>query len=302
MKIGLAGLGKMGSQMVEKFLAEGHELVIDSRHAENTDPLVEKGAESFEDYQDLLSKLGDNPVIWLMIQHSYVSAEVEKLLEIVPEGTIIVDGGNSRFTSTVELSKKCAEKGVHLVDVGTSGGVWGIKQGFSMMVGGEEEAVEHISPLLDVLASPHAAWHRFGPSGAGHFVKMVHNGIEYGMMQSFAEGFQVMKEGPFEDLDLAMVSNIWQHKSINQSFLNSLIEEMLKLNPEFEGVDGHVSENGEGQWTYETAQELNIKTPALKAALDTRRASRDGEVSYATKFLAQLRNEFGGHPINKDEK
>jgi 6-phosphogluconate dehydrogenase len=303
MKIGFAGLGRMGSQMVEKWLEDDHQIVVDSRHAENTNPLVTKGADSFTDYQDLLKKLGEKPIIWLMIQNNYVPEEVDKLLKVVPKGTIIVDGGNSRFNSTVEQGVKCAKKGVHFVDVGTSGGVWGIKQGFSMMVGGDEKAVEVISPMLDVLAKPEAAWHRFGKTGAGHFVKMVHNGIEYGVMQAFAEGYMLMHEGPFEDLDLGKVAEIWQHKSINESFLNSLIEIMLKRDPEFEGVGGTVGEKGEGRWTYETAQELGIDTPALAAALDVRRKSREDGPDWSTKFLAQLRTEFGGHnPNQKDAR
>jgi 6-phosphogluconate dehydrogenase len=302
MKIGLAGLGTMGSQIAEKLLAAGHELVVDSRHAENTDPLVAKGAESFTDYEDLLNKLGDDPIIWLMIQHDYVPAEVDKLLQIWPKGGMIVDGGNSRYTSSVELGEQASKQGVAFVDVGTSGGVWGKSQGFSMMVGGEEAAVARIAPLLDVLTQPNAAWYRFGPTGAGHFVKMVHNGVEYGIMQSYAEGYRVMREGPFADVNLGKVAEVWQHRSINESFLNSLIERMLKRDPDFTGVEGVVHESGEARWTLETANELDVPTPAIQSAFDVRLQSQAGETNYATKFLAQLRNEFGGHAVNPDKK
>lgn len=260
--------------------------------------LVEKGAQTFSDYKDLIQQLGENPVVWLMIPDKYVPEEVDKILQEMPNGGIIVDGGNSNFKSTVELGNKCVEAGVMLVDVGTSGGVWGIKQGFSMMVGGESQAVERISAILDKLAEPKGAWFHFGKVGAGHFVKMVHNGIEYGIMQAFAEGYRILKEGPYHNLDLAKVAEVWQHGSINESFLNGLIQNMLKNDPEFTDVEGKVHESGEARWTLETATELGIETPVIQSAFDVRLRSQEGDINYATKFLAQLRNEFGGHAVN----
>lgn len=302
MKLGLAGLGKMGSQVARKLLGGGHELVVDTRHSHNTDPLIAQGATSFADHGHLVAQLGEQPVIWLMIQHEKVPAEIDKLLQLLPAGSVIVDGGNSNFKSTVEQAAKAEAKGIHLVDVGTSGGVWGEQQGFSMMVGGSDEALSQITPLLDTLAQPNGGWHHFGKSGAGHFVKMVHNGIEYGVMQSYAEGFRIMKEGPFANLDLGQVAEVWQKGSINQSFLNGLVEHMLKENPELEGINGVVAESGEARWTLETAQELGIPAPAIAAALEVRVKSQQGETNYATKFLAQLRNEFGGHAVNPEQK
>jgi len=302
MKLALAGLGKMGSQVAKKLIEAGHELVVDSRHMENTQPLIDIGADNYENYRDLIPKLGDQPIVWLMIQHKYILGEVDKLLELLPEGSIIVDGGNSDWRSTKKVAAKCRAKGVHLIDVGTSGGIWGEKNGFPMMVGGPQEAVDLIAPLLDVLAKPDAAWFRFGDSGAGHFVKMVHNGVEYGIMQSFAEGYRVIKEGPYENIDIGMVADVWQHKSINESFLNSLIEQMLKRDPDFEGVEGKVAESGEAKWTLETAKELGIPTPAIQTAFDARLKSQEGDIHWGTKFLAQLRNEFGGHAINVEDK
>jgi len=302
MKLALAGLGKMGSQVAQKLIETGHELVVDSRHMENTQPLVDIGADKYNKYDDLIPKLGDRPIVWLMIQHKYIPEEVDKLLELLPPESIIIDGGNSDWRSTKTIAEKCRAKQVHLVDVGTSGGVWGEKNGFSMMVGGDQEAVDVIAPLLDILAKPSAAWSRFGDSGAGHFVKMVHNGVEYGIMQSFAEGYRIMKEGPFEDINLGMVADVWQHKSINESFLNSLIENMLKADPNFEGVEGKVAESGEARWTLETAKELGIPTPAIQTAFDVRLKSQAGDIHWGTKFLAKLRNEFGGHAINIEEK
>lgn len=301
MKLGLVGLGKMGSQTAKKLIEAGHELVVDRRHMENTQPLVDLGADSFADYADLIAKLGERPVIWLLIQHTYVAKEIDKILEIMPEGGIIVDGGNSDYRITRKLAERCHEQNVQMVDVGTSGGVWGISNGFSMMVGGKKEVIDVIVPVLDVLAKPKAAWHHFGPNGAGHFVKMVHNGVEYGIMQSFAEGYRILREGPYGELDLGMVADVWQHKSINESFLNSLIEDMLKRDPSFAGVEGKVAESGEGRWTLETAQEFNIPAPALQAALETRAKSQNGDTHWGTQFLAQLRNEFGGHPVNVEQ-
>lgn len=301
MKLGLAGLGKMGSQVARKLLESGHELVVDSRHLENTQPLIDGGAGSFSDYVDLVRQLGGEPVIWLMIQNEKVPQEIDKLLELLPAGGVIVDGGNSNFKSTVEQAAKAKSKGVYVVDVGTSGGVWGEKQGFSMMIGGDEEAVAKVTPLLDTLAQPNGGWHHFGQSGAGHFVKMVHNGIEYGVMQSYAEGFRLMKEGPITGLDLGKVAEVWQKGSINQSFLNGLVEHMLKENPELDGVEGVVAESGEARWTLDTARELGIPAPAIESALETRVKSQQGEVNFSTKFLAQLRNEFGGHSVNPEQ-
>lgn len=301
MKIGLAGLGKMGSQTAEKLLAGGHELVVDTRHEENTKPLVEKGADTFTDYPDLLAKLGDAPIVWLMIPHEKVPAEVQKLLEVLPPFSVIVDGGNSRYTSTMELQKLAQKQGVQIVDVGTSGGVWGLENGFSMMVGGDGPTVERLSPLFDELAKPKGAWHHFGPTGAGHFIKMVHNGIEYGLMQAYAEGYRLIKEGPVEGVDLGKVAEVWQHGSINQSFLNELIEHMLKENPGLEGVEGRVAESGEARWMLEAAEELGIPAPVIKQAFNVRLASQQGDINYATKLLAQLRNEFGGHHVNPED-
>lgn len=302
MKLTLIGLGKMGSQVGKKLLDAGHELVVDSFNMQTTQPMLELGAVNFKEHSELIAHFKDQQmVVWLLIPHEFVADEVDKLLHHVPKETIIVDAGNSDYRVTKRLAQKCAEKDVQLVDVGTSGGVWGIKQGFSMMIGGSRDAVDFIAPILDVLAEPAAAWHRFGNSGAGHFVKMVHNGVEYGTMQSFAEGYRILREGPFEDIDLGMVADIWQHKSINESFLNNLIEQMLKNDPSFDGVEGKVAESGEGRWTVETADELGIPAPAIKAALETRRGSQHGDIHWGTKFLAQLRNEFGGHPINIDK-
>lgn len=298
MRLGLVGLGKMGSQIAEKLLDADIELVVDSRHDYHTDPLVKRGAQSFGDYTDLVVTLGERPVVWLMIPCEKVSSEIDKLVTILPQGSIIVDGGNSNFNDTQAHAEKVRSHGHQLVDVGTSGGVWGKANGFSMMVGGDDSAVERLKAVLDELAKPRGAWHHFGQVGAGHYVKMIHNGIEYGLMESFAEGYRLLKEGPVSGLDLGKVAEVWQNGSINQSFLNGLIEHIMKENPELEGVEGVVAESGEARWTLETAQAHNIPLPVIAAAMAVRTSSQQGETNYTTKLLAQIRNEFGGHAVN----
>ncbi|HEX9679444.1 MAG TPA: decarboxylating 6-phosphogluconate dehydrogenase [Candidatus Saccharimonadales bacterium] len=297
MQLGLVGLGKMGSQIGEVLLGNGHQLVVDTRHQLNTEPLVRLGADSFTNYNELAAKLADKPIVWLMIPHEHVPAEITKLVEVLPPGSLIIDGGNSNYKSTIEQANRLRDKDINLVDVGVSGGVRGKEQGFSLMVGGDTASVKTITPLLDALAGKQGGWHYFGGSGAGHFVKMVHNGVEYGLMQSFAEGYQILKFSPF-NLDLAEIASVWQKGSINQSFLNGLILDMLKNDSEFTAVEGRVSESGEARWTLEAAAEANLPAPAIKAALDIRLKSQTGQTSWATKFLAQLRNEFGGHNVN----
>jgi 6-phosphogluconate dehydrogenase len=230
-----------------------------------------------------------------------VAAEIAKLAEALPAGALVVDGGNSNFNDTLAHAETLKAKNIELVDVGTSGGIWGRERGFSLMVGGEAAAVERIKPLLDALAKPHGSWHHFGKGGAGHFVKMVHNGVEYGLMQSFAEGYRLLKEGPYAGLDLAKVAEVWQKGSINQSFLNSLVQHVMKEDPELSGVEGAVAESGEARWTLETAQKLGIPTPVIAAALEVRVKSQAGDVNYATKLLAKLRQEFGGHAVNPEQ-
>lgn len=300
MKIGFIGLGKMGSQMVQRILDAGHETIVFDRSIEATNAMSQKGAIGTNSAQELIEKLGENPVVWLMIPQEYVTATINELLLTLPEGSIIIDGGNSDYRNTLNNTKLTSGKNVELVDVGTSGGVHGLDNGFSMMIGGSDTAVKVVEPIFNALAQKDG-WAHFGKTGAGHFIKMVHNGIEYGAMQALAEGYQILKEGPFDNLDLGKVADVWQHGSINESFLNGLSADMLKRDQEFSGVDGFVKESGEARWTLETAKELGIETPVIQAAFDVRLASQEGKTSYATKFLAQLRNEFGGHSTKKEE-
>ncbi len=300
MKIAIIGLGKMGMQIVRK-LAEGeHEVIAYDQSVEAIQTAVGYGASAAANEQAVVDAFAGQPAtIWLMIPSEYVDQSLESWLAILPAGSVIIDGGNSDFRHTKERSVKTAAAGVQLVDVGTSGGVWGYQNGFSMMAGGDKAAYDSVEPVLKTLALPSGAYNYFGPSGAGHYTKMVHNAIEYGMMESLAEGYRMLKEGPYEGLDLAAAGEVWQHHSVVTSWLNELAQAAVAENPELEGIDGFVAESGEARWTLEVAKEKGIALPAIQTAFDVRLASQTGDVNFATKMLAAMRNKFGGHQINK---
>jgi 6-phosphogluconate dehydrogenase len=299
MRIGFVGLGKMGHQIVVKLIRSGHDLVVFDVNQEAINSAVAVGATSAISREDLVLQLGESPIVWLMIPSDYISAEIESFSKILPAGATLIDGGNTNYERTMQHAELLRQKGVELVDIGTSGGVMGLDNGFSLMVGGSESTYERISPALDALVQPNGAHAYMGPAGYGHFVKMVHNGIEYGTMQALAEGYHLLKEGPLPNIPLPRVSSVWQKGSIIESTLNKLVGEIMRQDSNLTGVNGYVADSGEGQWTLETAQKANIDMPALRDALLVRRASQQGQVSYATQLLAALRNKFGGHAINK---
>lgn len=298
MRIGFSGLGRMGSQMVVRLLNDGHEVVVMNRSPEPTKKAAAHGALVAEGPESLVKAL-DPVIIWIMLPDMVVAEHLKILLPLVPKGSIFVDGGNSDFRNTQKLARYVAERGSFLVDVGTSGGILGLENGFSMMVGGDKQAVSQIEPALKSLAAP-GGWHHFGISGSGHFVKMVHNAIEYGMMQSYAEGYRLLKEGPIDGIDLATAGEVWQHGSIIESLLNKLTVQALKENPKLEGISGVVAESGEARWALEAAKTANISMPAIQAAFNVRLESQKGETDFATKILAAMRNKFGGHQINPE--
>lgn len=298
MKIGFSGLGRMGQQMVERLLKAGHEVYVVNRSPEPVDKMVALGAKRGETL-DNLTKILDPVVIWLMVPYNVVDEQFQMIAARAPRGSIIIDGGNSDFRFTQNRAKLAHEKGLFFIDVGTSGGILGAKNGFSMMVGGDGNAVEAVKPLLDALAQPFG-WHHFGEAGSGHFVKMVHNAIEYGMMESYAEGYRMLKEGPYRELGLAEAGRVWQNGSIIESLLNELTRQALEENPSLEGIEGEVAESGEARWTLEIAKEIGMPMPAIEAAFNVRLKSQQGEINYATKLLAAMRNKFGGHQINPD--
>jgi len=300
MKIAVQGLGKMGMQIARKLAEAGHEVVGLNRSPEPLQEAADYGVKPAGSPEEALGFFGeDTPIIWLMIPADIVESQVDTWLRILPAGSIIIDGGNSDYRNTRKLAQKITSAGLTMLDCGTSGGVWGYQNGFSMMIGGDTAAFQQTEPLFKALAAPEGAYHHFGPSGAGHFVKMTHNAIEYGMMQSLAEGYRLLKEGPYDDVDLAAAGDVWQHHSVITSWLNELTQSALAENPELEGIDGYVAESGEARWALETARDLNLATPAIQAAFDVRLASQTGEVNFATKLLAAMRNKFGGHDINK---
>lgn len=299
MKIGFIGLGKMGSQMVTRLLAAGHEIVVNDHNQTNIEMMVQQGAIAAADPAEVVTQLGESAVVWLMIPAEYVQDEINELITVMPKGSIIVDGGNSDFRLTRERAQQCQQAGLSLLDVGTSGGIMGLEQGFSMMIGGEKEAFAKVEPIIQALAQP-GGYGLFGASGAGHYIKMVHNAIEYSAMQAYAEGYRLLKDGrDYPGLDLGGIGSVWQHGSIIASNLNGLASEILESNPELEGVDGYVAESGEARWTIETAKAQDIGLPTVQIALDARADSRTGEVDFGTKLLAATRNAFGGHAINK---
>ena len=299
MKIGFVGLGKMGYQIVVKLVNAGHELVVYDISEEAVNSAVAIGATGAISREDLVEKLGEKPTIWLMIPSDLTSSEITTFSELLEHGATIIDGGNTNYEETIQHSKLLQEKSINFIDIGTSGGVMGLENGFSLMVGGSNESYQHIVPLLDVLSNPNGAHLHMGPTGYGHYVKMIHNGIEYGVMQSFAEGYELLKMGPLPNIDLGNVAEVWQKGSIIESKLNQLVAEIMHENSNLTGIQGFVADSGEGQWALDTAEKSGVKTPALKDALDVRRESQQGQISYATQLLAALRNKFGGHSINK---
>lgn len=300
MKIAVTGLGKMGSQIARMLSEGGHDVVANNRHPEPIDEAVKYGATAAYQKEDVIKAFdGQQLVLWLMIPATVVDSELTKWLELVPKGSVLVDGGNSDFRQTKKRAELVASHGSQLVDVGTSGGVWGLKDGFSMMAGGDEAAFKVVEPVLETLAKPTGAYHYFGPAGAGHYVKMVHNAIEYGVMESYAEGYRMLHEGAYEGLDLAAAGEVWQHGSVIKSWLNGLTRDALAENPTLEGIDGFVAESGEARWTLEAAKDLGIPLQAIQTAFDVRVASQKGQTNFATKLLAAMRNKFGGHELNK---
>jgi 6-phosphogluconate dehydrogenase len=301
MTIAVQGLGRMGMQIVRKLCENGHTVVAHNRSQGPLDEAAGYGATIATTKQAVVEAFDGQPLaVWVMLPADIVDDQVDEWLTLAPAGSIIIDGGNSDYRQTKQLNEAVKAKNCSLIDVGTSGGVWGYQNGFSMMVGGDDQAaVESVTPALTTLAKPEGAFHHFGPSGSGHFVKMTHNAVEYGMMESLAEGYRVLKEGPYQGLDLAAAGEVWQHHSVVTSWLNELCRDALRENPELEGIEGYVAESGEARWTLETARDLNLPLPSIQAAFDVRLASQKGEVNFATKLLSAMRNKFGGHQLNK---
>jgi 6-phosphogluconate dehydrogenase len=286
-KLGMVGLGRMGAGMTERLQQAGHEVMT-------YDPKVESTAGSLS---ELVEQLEPPRHVWLMIPAGEITENAfHDLLGLLEHGDAVVDGGNSNFRDSQRRATEAAEHGVQFVDVGVSGGIWGLREGFALMAGGDQEPIGRLEPAFDALA-PEGGYAHVGPSGAGHFVKMVHNGVEYGLMQSYAEGFELMQASEF-DLDLGGVAELWRHGSVVRSWLLDLLARALAEDPGLAGIKGHVEDSGEGRWTVEQAIESAVPLPVISAALYARFASRQEE-SFAAKVDAALRKQFGGHAVRE---
>ncbi len=300
-KIAVIGLGRMGGQIAKKLHEGGFKVIAHNRSSGKVDEMVALGMVGAYKKEDVVKAFVEEQVVlWLMLPSEIMDEELNTWLALVPKGSILIDGGNSDFRLTKKRSELVKEAGSIMLDVGTSGGVWGYQNGFAMMAGGDKEAFIEIEPFLRKLALPEGAYNHFGESGAGHYVKMTHNAIEYGMMQSLAEGYQMLKEGPYKNINLSDAGEVWQHHSVITSWLNELCRDSLKENPNLDGIEGYVAESGEARWALESAKEIGIETPAIQSAFDVRLASQKGKVSFATKLLSAMRNAFGGHKLNKE--
>lgn len=290
----------MGWQVAKKLQDNKFTVIAHNRSVDKVDEAKSLGMLPAYNKEEVVSHFqGEKAIIWLMLPSEIMDEELDTWLKLIPKGSILIDGGNSDFRLTKQREIKVRELGSSYLDIGTSGGVWGYKNGFSMMVGGDQKIYKEIEPILKALSLPQGEYQHFGGSGAGHYVKMVHNAIEYGMMESLAEGYRLLKEGPYKNIDLAAAGEVWQHHSVITSWLNELAKNALKENPELEGIDGFVAESGEARWALETAKEIKIETPAIQAAFDVRLDSQKGKINFATKLLSAMRNAFGGHKMNK---
>lgn len=300
MQLGMIGLGRMGGNMVERLLEGGHDVVAFDMSAEAVERAEAAGATGASSVAALAEALAPPRAVWIMVPAGDpVDRTITALRPLLEEGDTVIDGGNSLYKETIRRAADLGEHGLHYVDVGTSGGVWGRTEGYSLMVGGASEPVERLRPLFETLApASDLGWGHVGPSGAGHFVKMVHNGIEYGMMQAMAEGFAIMDAKSELELDLAHIAEIWRHGSVVRSWLLDLTARGLRENPELEGIAPWVSDSGEGRWTVFESIDLDVPAPTITLALQMRLRSRQ-ENSYADRVLAMMRNQFGGHAIRE---
>jgi 6-phosphogluconate dehydrogenase len=302
MQLGFVGLGKMDGNMVHRIHRDSdNQVVAFDFSSEAVSAAEEHGATGASSLEELVSKLEAPRMVWVMVPAGDPTEEtVSKLADLFDEGDTVVDGGNTNWHDDVRRAAALSERGINYVDVGTSGGVWGLEVGYCMMVGGHEESVQRLAPILDVLAPPDG-WRHFGDAGAGHFVKMVHNGVEYGMMQAYAEGFELMHKSKFSP-DLKEVAGLWNRGSVVRSWLCELAERAFEAEGnDLEAIRGHVSDSGEGRWTIVDAIDHDVPTPVITASLYARFYSR-GEGDYTARVLAALRNQFGGHAVERATK
>jgi 6-phosphogluconate dehydrogenase len=302
MELGIIGLGRMGANMAERLIRGGHRVVGYDRSPEPIQRVVEKGAVGADSLEALVEAMSGPRAVWLMVPAGPpVDETIEALLPLLSVDDVILDGGNSYYKDTLQRAEMVRERGMHFVDVGTSGGVWGLAEGYSLMIGGSDEVVERLRPIFETLApAPDKGWGHVGPSGAGHFVKMVHNGIEYGLMQAYAEGFALMRRKEAFGLDLHQVAEVWRHGSVVRSWLLELLAAVLAEDQVLAGVAPYVADSGEGRWMVAETIDQDVAAPVIALSLIQRLRSRDEE-SYADRLLAVLRGQFGGHAIKQEE-
>src|SRR5664279_3285364 len=298
MDLGFIGLGRMGANMVRRLILDKHHIVAYNRTAEKTREIMIEGADGAFSLAELVQKLEKPRAVWVMVPSGDATESmIDELMELLEPGDTIVDGGNSNFHDSVRRQAKVAAKGLNFIDAGVSGGIWGLANGFCLMVGGEPEPVSHLEPIFRSLAPVDGYLHVGGP-GAGHYVKMVHNGIEYGMMQAYAEGFEILHASDYK-LDLAGISKMWNHGSVVRSWLLELAETAFADDQDLTHLKGWVADSGEGRWTVQEAIDKDVPAPVITLSLLSRFRSRQDD-SYQAKVLAALRNEFGGHPVKSE--
>jgi len=297
MQLAMIGLGKMGGNMTARLLRDRHSVVVNDHHADNVAKYVALGAKAATDLTHLTGQLTGPRIVWIMVPAGEaVDQTIAKLLPGLKPGDIIIDGGNSNYKETRARAERLAADKIHFIDAGTSGGVWGLENGYCLMVGGEPEPVKYCEPIFLSLAQKGGYMH-VGPPGAGHYVKMVHNGIEYGLLQAFAEGYEILgKSSKYPDLDLHGIAELWQHGSVVRSWLNELAVRAFAKDPHLDKLKGYVADSGEGRWTVAEAIEEDVPAPVITLSLLMRLRSRQ-EDSFGGKVIAALRNEFGGHAV-----
>ena len=301
MELAMIGLGKMGLNMATRLVRGGQRVIGFDPSEEAIQAAIQNGAEGAHSLEEAVKLLKQPRVIWLMVPAGPITDDtVQKLADLLTKGDVVIDGGNSNYKDSMRHAALLESKGIEFLDCGTSGGIWGLSEGYSLMIGGKAEVVEKMRPIFQTLApAPDKGWGHVGPHGAGHFVKMIHNGIEYGMMQAYAEGFNIMKAKKEFDLNLDEIAEIWRYGSVVRSWLLDLTARALKDDPTLSDIKPWVEDSGEGRWTVAEAIDLDVPAPIITLALQMRFASRDDE-NFSARLLAAMRNQFGGHAVKKE--
>lgn len=298
MKLGMIGLGKMGGNMTERLMKGGHEVVVFDRSPETIARYVALGSQGANDAADMVAKLSAPRIVWIMVPAGKpVDDTIGALLPGMSRGDVIIDGGNSNFHDTMRRAAALQQEGIELIDSGTSGGIWGLANGYCLMIGASNEAFSLCEPIFKTLAPPDGYAH-MGPAGSGHYVKMIHNGVEYGMLQAYAEGYEILHASKDFDLDLKKIASVWNRGSVVRSWINELAEAAFEKDSDLDALKGFVADSGEGRWTVQEAIDLDVPAPVITLSLLMRLRSRQDD-SFSAKVIAALRNEFGGHAVQK---